>query len=314
MVFSEADDLEPDERQVPPQGKVLPLPPRRVPDWLMGPGDDLGAADIPKDLTRDETPAEAPPQPILLRPGSSEPVTVPGFEPTIIVSPRSATGDEPDEVPVKTDEAAEPEVVPAPTRPRRCAPPGVWAPVASSVPVLRSVLPDEPEPCGEEAPAAPPAVRLAGLPGLDEGVPRVVAAPPALAALQEPWWVILLDTLRTSRPAQISVGAGVVALALLAFWMWPRGVGTTSLSDVHRNPSQFDGRAVVVRGRVGDDVFAVGTGWAFYLMQGRDTIVTFTRSQTPTPREVITVRGQVSTGFLDGVPRQALFEDASTAH
>ena len=110
------------------------------------------------------------------------------------------------------------------------------------------------------------------------------------------------------------MAAGVVALALLAFWMWPRGVGTTSLSDVRRNPSQFDGRAVVVRGRVGDDVFAVGTGWAFYLMQGRDTIVTFTRSQTPTPREVITVKGQVSTGFLDGVPRQALFEDASTAH
>jgi hypothetical protein len=70
---------------------------------------------------------------------------------------------------------------------------------------------------------------------------------------------------------------------------------------------------VTVRGRVGEDVFAVGAGWAFYLVQGRDTIVVFTRIQAPKPHEVITVKGQVSTGFLDGVPRQALFEDATTA-
>jgi hypothetical protein len=33
----------------------------------------------------------------------------------------------------------------------------------------------------------------------------------------------------------------------------------------------------------------------------------------PKPHDVITVKGQVSTGFLDGVPRQALFEDTTRA-
>jgi len=43
-------------------------------------------------------------------------------------------------------------------------------------------------------------------------------------------------------------------------------------------------------------------------VQGRDTIVTFTRAGAPVPRKVVTVTGHVSTGFLDGVPRQALFQ------
>jgi hypothetical protein len=312
-VFSEVDDREPDERQVPPQGKILPLPPRRAPDWLMGPVDGLDGARDPQDQTTDGAPPETLPQPILWRPGFSGPVAVPGFEPALVLPPQTATRDQPGEARVKTDEAAEPEVVAAPARPRRRAPSGVWAPVASSVPVLRSALPAEPTPIAEKAPAASSTVRPPGLPGRDDGLPRVVASPPALAALQEPWWVIMLDTLRTSRPVQTLAVAGIVALTLLAYWMWPRGVGTTSLSDVRHYPSQFDGRTVIVRGRVGDDVFAVGAGWAFYLMQGRDTIVAFTRSQTPTPREVITVKGQVSTGFLDGIPRQALFEDVSAA-
>ena len=49
------------------------------------------------------------------------------------------------------------------------------------------------------------------------------------------------------------------------------------------------------------------------LVQGRDTIVVFTRTQMPTAHAVVTVKGQVSTGFLDGAPRQALFEDVATA-
>ena len=101
----------------------------------------------------------------------------------------------------------------------------------------------------------------------------------------------------------------LLAAALILFGLAVFSLFTASLSVVRRYPSQFDGRAVTVRGRVGDDVFAVGAGWAFYLMQGRDTIVTFTRTQAPRPHDVITVKGQVSTGFLDGVPRQALFED-----
>ena len=62
-----------------------------------------------------------------------------------------------------------------------------------------------------------------------------------------------------------------------------------------------------VNGRVGE-VFHVGGGYAFYLLQGRDTIVVFTRSRVPVPRQNVTVVASVSTGFLDGAPRQALFE------
>jgi hypothetical protein len=137
----------------------------------------------------------------------------------------------------------------------------------------------------------------------------VAAVPPPLAALREPWWVIAIDSLRTSRSVQIGTAVAFAALVLMAGWLWPRGVGTTALSELRRHPSRFDGRTVTVRGRVGDDVFAVGAGWAFYLVQGRDTMVTFTRSQRPEPHDVIRMKGQVSTGFLDGVPRQALFED-----
>ncbi len=204
------------------------------------------------------------------------------------------------------------DAVAEPPRSRRVAPPGIWAPVASSVPSLRLALPAEHEPFEDEAFAAPAAYPR-GLPGRDEDLPRVATAPPPLAPLQEPWWVIAADGLRTSRPVQIGVAVALVALVLLACWLWPRGVGTIALSELRRYPSRFDGQTVTVRGRVGDDVFAVGAGWAFYLVQGRDTIVTFTRNQMPKPHEVITVKGQVSTGFLDGVPRQALFEDGAQA-
>ena len=124
----------------------------------------------------------------------------------------------------------------------------------------------------------------------------------------EPWWVVALDNLRANRRAQLAVAGVLAVVVVTAAWMWPRGVGTTPLSQIRRHPSEFDGRDVVVRGRVGDDVFAVGAGWAFYLMQGRDTIVAFSLSRMPEPRKVVTLKGQVSTGFLDGMPRQALFE------
>lgn len=298
-MFSAADDLEHDGRRASPPGKILSFPRRSAPDWLMGPADGLGAVTDPHDETACEAPPETLPHPVLRRPGVPDPVIVPAL----------AANAEPEAAVVETAQAAEPVVVDAPARPRRAAPPGIWAPVASSVPALRLALPAEPEPFDDE-PFAPPVAPPRGLSGRDEDLPRAAMVPPPLAALQEPWWVVAIDGLRTSRPVQIGVAVAFVALVLLAYWAWPRGVGTTSLSELRRNPAQYDGRAVVVRGRVGDDVFAVGAGWAFYLVQGRDTIVTFTRSQKPKPHDVVTVKGQVSTGFLDGVPRQALFEDA----
>ena len=323
-MFSRADDFEPDDPRLSQPGKVLSIVPRPVPDWLVGPADGLDAARDPHDDTTDEAPPETLPQPVLRRPGVSEPVVPSGP----VAPAESVVNAEPGRAPVSTREfvasaglgfveaeagkVAEAEVVAAPARPRRAAPPGIWAPVASSVPALRLVLSAEPEPF-EDEPFVAPAAHPRGLPDREEDAPRVAAVPPPLAALQEPWWVIAIDGLRTNRSVQIGVAAVFVAAVLLAYWAWPRGVGTTSLSELRHNPSRYDGRAVVVRGRVGDDVFAVGAGWAFYLVQGRDTIVTFTRSQRPKPHDVITVKGQVSTGFLDGVPRQALFEDAASA-
>ena len=329
-MFAEADDLEFDDPRASPPGKVPPLPFRAVPDWLTGPADGLDAASDPHDDTTDEAPPETLPQPVLRRPRAPAPTLalVTSDEPDDEAPPETppqpvlrrpgvpapvlalVTSDEPEAARVEAEEAVEGEVVAGPARPRRVAPPGVWAPVASSVPVLKSAVPAEPEPVEDEI-FVVPAARPRGLPGGDEDLTRVVAAPPPLAALREPWWIIALDALRTSRSVQITVAVALVALVLTGSWLWPRGAGTTSLSELRRNPSHFDGRTVTVRGRVGDDVFTVGAGWAFYLVQGRDTIVTFTRTQMPKPHDVITVKGQVSTGFLDGVPRQALFEDVT---
>ena len=67
-----------------------------------------------------------------------------------------------------------------------------------------------------------------------------------------------------------------------------------------------------VKGRIGD-VFPIGDGYVFNLHQGRDTVVVFTRSRLPVSHEKAEVVGTVSTGYLDGVPRVAVFE-AAGAH
>lgn len=303
MVFSDADDLERDDHPPSPPGKVVPMPSRSVPDWLTGPADGLGAAADPDDESTDEAPRDTLPQPVLKRPGGGSFVPLPDRVQSI----------EPAAPPAVVVQPDPPEPPEPPRPPRRARPPGVWAPAASSVPVPRIDLVAEPP---DDAPAPPRSgpAQVPVVPVRDAAAPHLsIVPPPSAAPLREPFWIIALDTLRTSRLVQATAAAALVAVVVLSWWMWPRGVGTTPLSEVRRYPSRFDGRAVTVRGRVGDDVFTVGTGWAFYLMQGRDTIVTFTRSQSPRPHEVITVRGQVSTGFLDGVPRQALFEEANTA-
>ena len=84
---------------------------------------------------------------------------------------------------------------------------------------------------------------------------------------------------------------------------------TISISTIRHHPERFDGAAVKIKGRVGE-VFMVGGGYAFYLHQGRDTMVVFTRSRVPIRREEVTIAGSISNGMLDGKSRQALFETA----
>jgi hypothetical protein len=61
-------------------------------------------------------------------------------------------------------------------------------------------------------------------------------------------------------------------------------------------------------------VFHVGGGYAFYLLDGRDTLVVFTRSRTPVERQHVRISGTMSNGSLDGLPTLALFESASGAN
>lgn len=298
-------DQEPRERDPAPPAKILPLGARRTPDWLTGPGDDMSAAEDP---TAPEPLPITTTSPVLKRPGGSVPRVEmdPGIEPAsasvFAVAPQPEAAPEPGPPPAEPPRA----------KPRKVSDPSApWVPAASSVPVPKLSLVEklEPEPASDAPAGPPPPPRT--LPGREDDLRVPAVAAPAPPVLVEPWWMVALDNLRTNRRAQLAVAGALLAVVALASWMWPRGVGTTPLSQIRRHPGDFDGREVVVRGRVGDDVFAVGAGYAFYLMQGRDTIVAFSLARQPEPRKVVTLKGQVSTGFLDGMPRQALFEGGS---
>ncbi len=311
---SESEETAPE----PPRGKIVPFPGRRStqPDWLTRPGDELdsgnpgGADELPR-----ETLEPALPMPVLIRPGARPPAPAPQprdasawagpysdmarVPATPAPSPEPASDPPAGEPSIEDEEAGDPAGL--------GAAPGAWAPAGSSVPVIRTPLPDQVpvEKARADRIAPPIPLPVAG------SVPVLAPATPP-APLQEPFWLIALDGLRTNRALQALAAVVVVALAVLAWAFFPRGIGLTPLSRLRHDPSRFDGTIVSVRGRVGDDVFTVGSGWAFYLTQGRDTVVAFARTRSPSPHAVITFHGQVSTGFLDGVARQALFETDPT--
>ena len=97
------------------------------------------------------------------------------------------------------------------------------------------------------------------------------------------------------------------AVGLLGVWGM-RSVKEPSIAirRIHNHPAEFDGQTVTLRGRIGS-VFQVGGSYAYYLLQGRDTIVVFTRGSRPTPSPNAQVRGSISIGYLDGMPRPTLF-------
>ena len=80
-----------------------------------------------------------------------------------------------------------------------------------------------------------------------------------------------------------------------------------ALGQIRKHPDRFEGHTVKVRGEVGE-VFDVGRGYVFNLIQGRDTVVVFSPSRRPETHDKLRVEGTVSTGYLDGLPRQTLFE------
>jgi len=104
------------------------------------------------------------------------------------------------------------------------------------------------------------------------------------------------------------IAIGVVAILAIASMVFfgPKDNGV-SLSKIRHNSTAYDGQLVKVHGKVGE-VYPVGGGYSFYLLQGRDTMVVFTRSRTPVTNERVSVSGVVSTGVLNGQVRQAILE------
>ena len=119
----------------------------------------------------------------------------------------------------------------------------------------------------------------------------------------------------TGRPtAELNVTHLLMALLVLvtvtAVGMWTARAfkePSVAIKRIHKYPAEFEGRTVVIRGKVGD-VFKVGGSYAYFLMQNRDTIVVYTHGVRPNAHSTASVHGSVSIGYLDGSPRPVLWE------
>jgi len=287
------------------------LPPNEGPrpDWLLDAAiDPMTDGDAPASAAPKLTPGVPPPKPKRVPTPAPRPVTEAssGFDMGMMPSDPVADPDAQRSAPPPPRDAApppEPEPEPEPAGPR------AWTAAASSVPVVQprhsrtsANLPsiENPEDEWDEMPEAHEARGSAGPPaGLHAG------PPPSVTIHSEPFWLIWLDELRTNRKIQIAVVVAFVLLVVIINAPW-KDHGQ-HLSKVLANASALDGQPVRVSGRVGE-IFNVAGGYAFYLHDGRDSIVVFTRTFRPLKKARIQVYGTVSTGILDGAPRAAIFE------
>jgi hypothetical protein len=218
------------------------------------------------------------------------------------------------------DEAHGP-IIPHPVRPVEL--PGGFSADVGGISAAPGYLPGELE-------SGPPAPRAAA--GYEAAVERTPPPPARPAYIMEPHpiheakfplgapavepKITIRPTLRQQltrvgkllRPALPWVAGALVSGFAVMFLLRAIGVGTTSVRSILKNPGRWDGQAVRVRGRVGDDVFPLGAGSSFYLLQGRDTLVVFSRSRVPTVHEPLEIPGIVSSGVLNGTLRPALLE------
>jgi len=191
--------------------------------------------------------------------------------------------------------------------------PKAWTGAASSVPKL-SVVPTAQRPASLAAADEGEAPRDVGSHETESHVDPAADSPsrptePAFRPLHEPWYLVWLEALLTNR--QLQVFGVVVLAAVVGFFLWPRqGVQGASLGSILRHPERYEGRPIVVRGEV-IETFDVGQGHAFQLRQGRDMVVVFSTLRDPRPHDRVQVTGTVSTGYLDGAPRVAIFEGAA---
>lgn len=330
------EPIEPQPDDVPPAGQGDGRA-----DWLCGPEEGLEA----EMRWREGRAQGAVPAPRLFRPGddsAAEPAPAPpapGLGGPPVPAPRLALRTDPDGPAAPAREPGPPSGLRPPPRVAAAAeadpevagfshgPAMLWEPGANSVPTLSRApaapLPPSPSPPGADAPAMDfpmddaeerarakaEAAAAAAAAAEQAARPHAPVAPDAfdLKDAPVPWWMQVPQLLREDRRVQ-GLAAGVV-LVLMAVMFWPRPEASLSIGSIRRDPVRFDGQDVRVSGRVGE-VFEVGGGHAFYLHQGRDTIVVFTRSRTPRRGEGVTLVGMVSTGYLNGQSGSAIFESA----
>ncbi len=215
--------------------------------------------------------------------------------------------------------------VPLPPRPTPGEPPPAegpavptWAAVTSSIPTLRVeetaeeqevvVVTDEEEweaPEEEAKPAVPRTASVRRPPAPPEAT-LPIPVPPALAGPLGAVWNAVEPVLR-DHGRSLAILSGCVVLLIIALNIAMPKEHVTPLRDVIRDAASLDGKEVRIRGVIGQ-WFPMGDGYSFYLHQGRDTIVVFTRVRTPAEKQKVRVLGTVSTGYLDGRPRPAVFE------
>jgi hypothetical protein len=199
----------------------------------------------------------------------------------------------------------------APAAPK-VEPPTPWVAAAPSVPKLAIVPRREPPPQARPMPDEEQPTISTPEEGLDTEVPIDAAEVlPPIRPHDEPLWLVWTEALATNRKLQVAILAALVALAAYAFW--PREEGrSVPLGQIRKHPDRFEGHTVKVRGQVGE-VFDIGRGYVFNLIQGRDTVVVFSPTRHPEPHDKIRVDGTVSTGYLDGMARVAIFETPGTS-
>lgn len=296
-----------------PEAKPDPNAPRpsaKKADWVVGAEDGLSA-----ELERSKSDSSLTEAPKLIRPGDPD-----GGRPR---EPGRFGASGVFRRPV-------PEGAPAP--PAQISAMPSWDKGASSVPKLRTVESDAAE-SAKVKPTPPPPAMPSPLAArdfpMDDAEERarvaadvaaqhreeaaILSRPHQVVAPQEfdlptvspPWWTTIADQLRSDRRIQ----AGIVAalIAVLAYVFWPRGEMTTSIAHLKEHPESYADTPVRVGGRV-SEVFSVGGSWAYTVVQGRDTIVVFSRTREPKVRERIVVIGTISRGYLDGQSRVAIFE------
>ena len=283
--MGEPERHEDEDAETPDQTPAPPKPPAR-PDWLVGASEALET-----EFTRPtDQPDQAPPglrsafpQPPRAPAGPRPPNPYEGFAQS--AAGRSFTSNWMDTGYVAggaTPSSATP------------APDGQDAAVADPEPEADVVSEEDDALAGPETPTAA------------AGKARWSPPPPP----PKPWWEPWLAQART--PAgMIAIGVAVVLLILLRVLFGPKDY-TVSLARVRHHAREYDGQTVKLNGKVGDEVYPVGGGYSFYLLQGRDTIVVFTRSRTPVPNQRVSVSGTISTGVLNGELRQALLENSPT--